>query len=225
MPFEVNVIIRKFLLLLGMFVFTNYTHAKVETDSNIYKEAITQLNQTTKGNVASTVVWFVRRMDQKSLTPLLDAVWRMDRKELPELPWKQFEETEVRVRFANLYAIWVRVNDRAGRGLEEIDSGQRIEAIRAYVTKYRLASDRDLRAHAITFSASSDTCDLKELISIALEDDPTLSMLAINTIVKIRGSKARSVLLSIKKKIKNEYLLDSIRQNRGQCEVTNRKPR
>jgi len=204
--------IRMLFLLLVLFGYANHGKAYAETNSDIYKEAIAQLNQTTKDNAANTIVWFVRRVDQKSLTPLLDAIWRLDKKKIPELPWEEFKEAEVRLRFANLYAIWLRVNGMAGRGVQEINGDQRIEEIRDFVTKYRSSSDRNLRAHAITFTASSDSCDLKELVSIALEDDSILSTLAVDSIVKMRGRNARTILLNVQKKVKNEDVRGLIRR-------------
>ena len=168
-----------------------------------YEEASSLLKHVTPANVDYAVEWFFRRIDHRNLTPLLEAIWKKDKRNFPQLNWGVLSTADIRLRFISLYAVQLRA----------IDSEQlMLEAIKVHVAQFRRSPDPNERMRGITFTVISDSCDLKEFSAIALEENPLFATLAINSIVQIRGTEAKPVLLQIQKKTKTPAVREFIKR-------------
>ena len=148
-----------------------------------------QINETTK--------FFYNHFGDARLSGLLRAVWDQDKKKYPDLAWRSLADEEVRLKFASLWAQWVRENQPDKREIDQI---------RKFVLPYRDHPDRRLRMQAVSFTVGATEKDVEKLREIVLRDERLVAALAVYSIVSIQGKRARETLSSIRDQVKDPSL-------------------
>lgn len=145
--------------------------------------------------------FFYSHFGDERLTGLLDAVWEEDKKKYPDLAWKSLSDEEVRLKFATLWAQWIRESQK---------DKQKITEIRKFVLPYLKHPNPRLRLAAVTFTVGATDADVEKLVEIALQDERLVASAAVYSIIDIQGKRAQGTLSKIRGRVKDSSVRDTI---------------
>lgn len=170
--------------------------------SDITTEAGAMLSKNDpKYLIENAAPFFYSHFGDERLTGLLNAVWEQDKKKYPDLAWKSLAEEEVRLKFATLWAQWIRETQK---------DKQKISEIRKFVLPYFKHSNPRLRLAAVTFTVGATDADVEKLVEVVLHDERLVASAAVYSIVDIQGKQARETLSMIRGRVKDSSVRDMI---------------
>lgn len=190
------------MVLLGAIHFTATTSEAKARDVRKQVESMLSKDDTTH-LVDSAIPLIYRHFGDQRLTELLRAVWNADMDRYPGLAWSSLADEEVRLKFATLWAQWVRET--------QIDKRE-IRAIRDFVLPYRKHESAKLRLAAVQFTVGGTKTDIETLSMIALTDERAVAEAAVFAIVSVQGRQAKETLLQLQSNAQAPWLKRAIAQ-------------
>jgi len=166
--------------------------------SDLAADARVMLAKEDTAYLAETAAtFFYQHFGDDRLTELLRAVWNRDQTKYPDLAWRSLSDDEVRLRFAGLWAQWIRETQK--------DKSE-ISKIREYVLPFRKHSNPRFRLAAVAFTVGDTDKDVEGLIHIVLTDDRLIASTAVYSIIDIQGKRAKETLLKIKDQVNSSHV-------------------
>lgn len=193
---------KAFLIFFAILFGTYLSSVEAEEKSDLLKKAESMLSKEDTVYLTDTAIPFIyNHFGDARLTELLRAVWNVDKKRLPDLAWKSLTDDEVKLKFANLWAQWIRETQK--------DKGE-IQAIRTFVLPFRQNQSANLRMAAVAFTVGGNDKDVEALSDIVLNDQRPIAATAVYSIVEIQGKRAVKTLSDLQTKVRDPSLKEVI---------------
>lgn len=174
----------------------------VSANTDVLAQAKSMLSKENPTYLIDTAVpFFFSHFGDERLADLLNSVWEKDKKKYPDLAWQSLNDEEVRLKFANLWAQWIRETQR---------DKSKISEIRKFVLPYLKHSNPRFRLAAVTFTVGATDSDVEQLVKIIQNDERVIAAAAIYSVVDIQGSRAKKTLTKIYDGLSDTWLKETI---------------